>query len=395
VQLLILLGSVFSVQGQLDPERRRLPQLGYNQALEGRSPIAAYGFFYYNQPGFYETNLTLRAAIAPVYLDAELGFAHLLSPRTDFAVGVSGGGFARSYDEIRLGELKREESFVGHGGGLNSSIYHLFNPGDMIPLYGVLRGAVGRDFYERDSKTDDNFVVPANVTSANVLAGFRYGGKEPTLTASLAMELSVWYEGEFRFQSQTYGYSDRDIEPNTHSFWTRALLAYVFDTLRHRWEVSLTAGTTIHPDRFSAYRLGGVLPFASEFPLNLPGYYYRELSAQQFALLNAQYSVPIDSRERFQITGFAATGPVDYLSGFEQPGHWHSGVGGGITYRSTSGPWLVTLMYGHAFDAIRSDGRGANQVGILLQYDFEASSKWFDPGVSPYRSRGLERLFRN
>ena len=61
--------------GQLDPEKRRLIQLGYNQPLEGSAPIAAYGFFYYNRPGFINTNLTLRTALAPIYMDSELGIS--------------------------------------------------------------------------------------------------------------------------------------------------------------------------------------------------------------------------------------------------------------------------------------------------------------------------------
>src|SRR5436189_2334563 len=78
VFLLLALGAVRTAQGQIDPERRRLLQMGFNQPIEGRGPIAAYAFFYYNQPNFLYTNLTLRAAIAPVYLDTELGFSGLL-----------------------------------------------------------------------------------------------------------------------------------------------------------------------------------------------------------------------------------------------------------------------------------------------------------------------------
>src|SRR5437899_7955104 len=88
--LCICLGMPFLVSAQLDPEYRRLLQLGYNQPLEGKGPIAAYGFFYYNNPHFYATNLTLRAAVAPVYLDSELGFKGLLGPNTDVGIGVAG-----------------------------------------------------------------------------------------------------------------------------------------------------------------------------------------------------------------------------------------------------------------------------------------------------------------
>ena len=75
---------------------------------------------------------------------------------------------------------------------------------------------------------------------------------------------------------------------------------------------------------------------------------------------------------RLEILG--ATGLVDYATGLEQAGDWHSGLGGGITYISPTGSWLFSLLYGHGFDALRSHGRGADQVAFLFQYDFEAKA---------------------
>src|SRR5947199_10858371 len=100
--------SVFKLHAQIDPETRRLLQIGYNQPLEGQGPIAGYGFYLYNEPHFWATNLTLRAAVAPVYLDIELGFNNLLGPKTDLAIGLAGGGFAKSYSEIPKGVFHKE-----------------------------------------------------------------------------------------------------------------------------------------------------------------------------------------------------------------------------------------------------------------------------------------------
>ena len=99
--LWLLLLTPYFVFAQLDPVRRDLLQLGYNQPLEGHAPFAGYAFFYHNQPDFLRTNLTLRLAVAPVYLDSELGFVGGLGPNTDLGVGVAGGGFSDNYYEIR------------------------------------------------------------------------------------------------------------------------------------------------------------------------------------------------------------------------------------------------------------------------------------------------------
>ena len=59
------------------------------------------------------------------------------------------------------------------------------------------------------------------------------------------------------------------------------MLAYTLPELKHSFYVSVTAGTSVHADRFSAYRLGSLLPLVAEFPSPLPGYYYQEISAQE------------------------------------------------------------------------------------------------------------------
>ena len=157
---LICLGASDRARAQLDPEKRRLFQFGYDQPLQGRGPLSGYAFYYYNEPGFIRTNLTLRLALAPVYVDSELGIRHALGPNTDLAVGLAGGGFADSYSEIRTGRLFRDESFTGHGGEGAVSIYHRFNPDETIPLTGILRSSVHYTLYDRDDETAPGFTLP-------------------------------------------------------------------------------------------------------------------------------------------------------------------------------------------------------------------------------------------
>lgn len=395
---LLSLSGNWNVRAQIDPEKRQLVHLGYNLPLQGKGPMAVYGFYYRNQPNFLDrTNLTLRLAIAPLYVDSELGFAGLLGPNTDLAFGLAGGGYADSYVEVRRGKYLREESYDGHGAEASVSVYHRFNPDAQIPLNGVFRLAARTHWFDDTSKTDPAFVVPDDFQSLYLRTGVRFGGREPSMTAPLAMELSGWYEGHFRTGSGKYGFAgDREIATHTHLFWSRALLKYTMPESNHFFDVGLTMGIAANPDRLSAFRMGGYLPFISEFPLNIPGYYYQEISATRFALLNALYSFPVDPGKHWRVDVFGATGAVDYLTPLAQPGYWHSGVGGGITYTSPRNSWFVSVFYGHGFDAIRTDGRGADQVGLVFQYDFEArkNGQRFRPNVNPYGSRGGERIFR-
>ena len=391
--LVLFLGAClhpFCALAQIDPVKRDLIQLGYNAAFEGHAPLSLYAFYYRNQPGFLRTNLTLRTALAPTYLDAELGLSHALGEHTDLGFGFAGGGFADSYTEVRQGKYLPEESFTGYGGEVSASLYHLFNPAGMIPLNALLRGIAHYSTYDRGSDTANNFRVPDDLGTFSVRTGLRWGGREPTLFPALAMELSLWYEGQFRSDSEVYGFGDRKIQAHSHLFWAEAFLAYEMPELKHSFSVSLTAGTSADADRFSAYRLGSLLPLASEFPLSLPGYYYQELSAKQFVLLGGNYILPLEDKQRWNVVATAATAAVDYLAGFEQPGHWHSGVGAGILYKTPS--CKILLNYGYGVDAMRSHGRGANSIGILLQLDWgQAKGALFNP-AEPGHWRGLQEI---
>jgi hypothetical protein len=379
---------------QIDPVKRDLIQLGYNQAVEGQSPVAGYAFYYHNQPDFLRTNLTLRLALAPVYLDSELGFIHGLGPQTDLAIGAAGGGFADSYNEIRGGQFIKDESFEGHGGELSGSIYHLFNPDDLIPLNYVLHGAAHYSTFNPNDSTAENFQVPDDGMDFSVRTGLRFGGIEPTLFPDLAMELAVWYQGEFRPEPRRYGFNgDRQIVSNTHQFWGSAALSYTFPESKQNIFARLIAGTSVDADRLSAYRLGGFLPLVAEYPLSLPGYFFQELSARQFALLNASYLVPITRNQQWSLEVNAATAVVDYLPGTAQPGNWLNGVGAGIMYRSPSDKFKIIASYAYGINAIRSDGRGANSVSILLQIDLEkAVSSGFHPAALGHWN-GWQHLF--
>lgn len=357
---------------QIDPEPRQLLQLGVNQSLHNDGPIGAYAFYYWNMPDVPATNATLRLAIAPVYADAELGFKGLLGENTDLAVGVFGGGFYNSYDEVRQGNYYRDESFDGHGGGIALSLYHNFNPGATVPLNGIVRASMNYHVFSDTSDTADNFSLPENQPFYTLHTGLRWGGKEPLLTPRLAAELSVWYDLQYRPDSGSYGFNggDRVLNSTSHRFLGSALLIYTMPRSDHYLALGLMGGAVIHADRFSAYRLGGALPFTSEFPLFLPGYFYEELSAENFGLLYGLYAIPLGRSKSWSIFAGGATAVVDYLDGTEQSGNWNSGVTGGLSYKSKNRRLQAVVASGYGIDAIRSDGRGGYSACILLQYNF-------------------------
>ena len=384
-----------SALAQIDPVRRDLIQFGYNQPLEGKAPLAAYAFYYHNQPDFIHTNMTLRVALAPVYLDSELGFVHGLGPQTDFAIGLAGGGFADSYNEFDAGKWNEQESFDGHGAELNASIYHLFNPQDQIPLNFVLHGAAHYTVYEQNDDTAPSFHPPDDGGIFSLRTGLRYGGVEPTLFPDLAMELAVWSESQYRTDYGDYGYANNPFYAHefTQLFWASAALDYTLPKSHQSFAVRVIGGTSIDVDRLSAYRLGGYLPLVAEYPLSLPGYFFQEFTAKQFVLINASYTVPITPDERWGLLFNGATAGMDYVTGAGEPGNWVSGVGAGIMFRSHDDRFKVIVGYAYGIDAIRDENRGASSISVLLQFDLgKTIRKDFDP-AEPGRWRGWGWIF--
>ena len=361
--------------GQVDPKSRNQIQLGYDAPLQDRGPQAIYAYYYLNVPEFRRTNMALRLAIAPVYLDGELGIREVL-PNTDIGIGIAGGLFGDYYYEVRQGHYFRSQSFDGHGGGTSLSIYHLLNPDRRVPLNLIARGGFRFSTYQQNNDTADDFQVPDDRLGLYTRAGLRFGGKEPGLYPDLAMEMSVWFERNWRTESDFYGFNnDRKINSAINLYWLYAGLNYAWTNTGHKMHLGVTAGGSDQTDRFSAWRIGGVLPLVAEFPLILPGYYFQEISAERFVHMQASYGFALDEMNRWWLRVEGASAAVDYLAGFEQDGRWHTGAGGAILYAARGGVMKVALRYGYGFNALRDGEEGAHSVGILFQYDFEAYRK--------------------
>jgi hypothetical protein len=190
------------------------------------------------------------------------------------------------------------------------------------------------------------------------------GDRPKSLYADLAMEVSVWFERQWRFDGGPYGFSgDRRVQPATDLYWLYAGLSYAWTNTGNQFTFALTAGGSDDADRFSAWRLGGVLPLAAELPLTLPGYYYQEISARGFVHLSADH--------RWQLRLGVASAYVDYLPRFELPSHRQTGVGPGLSFTSRSGVWRIVMRYGYGIIALRDGEQGAHSVGVLFQYDFD------------------------
>jgi hypothetical protein len=382
VGLALLPLATFKAQAQIDPAPRQILHAGVNAPVASQGPMGAYLFYYWNMANVPTTNTFLRLAIAPVYVDGEMGFKGLLGENTDLAVGANGGLYAESYQEVDGGNWKKDQSFNGNAAGLSSSIYHRFNPDQQIPLTGVLRGSANYEMFDATDNTGEkpgnHFKLPDNQTFYTLRTGFRWGGKEPYLAPTLGMEVSGWYECEYRPNSGAYGYPvggtyDHTLESVVHRFFGRAQINYTTLDSKNYIVAGIQGGTSINADRLGGYRLGGVLPYTKEFPLTIPGYFYQEISADTFGLLYGTYAIPFGAEKRWYFINMAALAVVKYIDGTGQSGAVNSGVGTGLGYISESKRWKILSIFGYGINAKRGDDRGGFSLGCAFQYNFGAT----------------------
>src|SRR5258708_6606522 len=118
--------AVAPVRAQIDGAHRFQLEGGYEQGFGQPGPKSPYFFAYLNRPNVLGSSETLRLAVAPVYVDAELGLRNAFGPYADAGIGFSGGGYAFGQTEVFRGDEKRGESFIGHGGGPSFTAYPRF-----------------------------------------------------------------------------------------------------------------------------------------------------------------------------------------------------------------------------------------------------------------------------
>ena len=374
---------------QIDGARRFQLEGGYEQGVANPGPSGPYAFLYYNRPGVVGSSSTLRVALAPVYADVELGLRAAAGPGNDAGLGFSGGGYAFGQTVVDRGDERRGESFMGHGGGPSLSFYPALGKLGPAPLNGVLRVSGSYANYERNSDTRPGFRLPTDTWTGAARAGLRWGGQEPGLDRSPAMEISGWWESRLREHGGVYGLGDRTAERRTDLFWTRVLIAYALKCgVILRGGASAGAGEGV--DRFSAYQLGGLLTMNSEFPLILPGYFSQEIAARRYAQAWTRVGLPLDGARRLVLNLFAAGASVATVPGADAGGPRHVGVGAGLEFVPARGALRTQLDYGYSPTAARGGGRGGHAVALSVEINFASPAP--RAGRPPDSQQGLRWL---
>jgi hypothetical protein len=369
--VLLLVLAAAPAHAQRDPEPRAYVEVGTEVPLQGNAPLTGYAFFLWNRPHFPEPDQYLRVVVAPTYLLTELLQDHWPYGRHAVSVGLNGGGLRFSHEEFRHGSYKEEESFWGHGGELPLSYYAGTKLFDVLPLEGQVRVTPAFVVYQQSFNTADRFELPPDTGLFTGRVGLRLGGVPPELLPEVALEASAWYEATYRTAAGTFGFPERPerLESLTQRAWGRGA-AVITPAEGHTVEVLVTAGLSHDADLLSSYRLGSSLPFRSEFPLILRGYFVEEVFAKRFWLVNASYRFPAwpgARHVRFRIGGDIAG--VDYVDGHRLPREHLRGVGADLSVTVTPRVTMV-VGYGYGLDAPRNGSFGGHEAHALIELKF-------------------------
>jgi hypothetical protein len=366
-----LLGIAATASAQVDPEPRANLELGAAGPLRGDGPIAGYAFFLWNRPHFMDEDWYLRVILAPTYARTELVFDRWPWDGHAIGVGLAGGFFAYNVDEFRQGSHIQQESFWGHGAELPLAYYPRVMIADVLPIEGQIQLRPQYVVYQRNGDTSGHFRLPEDTPIGNARVGVRLGGVPPELFPELALELSLWYEASYRQNAAPYGFVDRPepLEHFTDRAWARAG-GIVRLPAGHSLQAFVTAGTAEHTDALSSFRLGSALPFRSEFPLLLHGYYLDEVFARRFVLVNLAWRFPLwpgFDRVKLQLAYDYAR--VEYAAGRELPHDGLRGAGGDVIITLTR--WASLMVgYGYGWDAPRGNDFGGHEAHTMLEVKF-------------------------
>jgi len=140
------------VRAQIDPEPRKIVQIGYNQPLEGRGPAGGLRLPLLEHPGLPVTNRTLRLRSRRLTSTANSVSASASASRRTSRWASRAAASRIPSARCAAEKFIQGESFAGHGGEGSVSIYHRVNPSQEIPLNLILRGVVRYSAYVHEGR---------------------------------------------------------------------------------------------------------------------------------------------------------------------------------------------------------------------------------------------------
>ncbi|HVM59555.1 MAG TPA: hypothetical protein VMV72_01710 [Verrucomicrobiae bacterium] len=353
---------------QVDIESRRalLAETGF--ALKGNEQPSGFGYFWFNQNHCPWTNTALRVLFSAVYADTELSWFVGGNTNVTVGAGLGGGLFIDSVTPYRNGDQLGSVQFYGDRAVARVFVNDTIPNPSPLPLNLRATYSVTGSFFRDTDRTSD-FTLPTDFLTQTLLAEFRYGGVEPSLTGRRAAELYAAADANYRSDFEAFG-PDGALLP-AHSEYQRLYgsLTAKFPVQQTTFYARVAGGYGHDLDEISSYKIGGNLLGVEPFTVTVHGYFTREFLADDFGVANTEIRQQLTDWHAITLHlygDWAIYKPVP-----PNPPDWHNilGVGTGLSFRAIwDTDWL--LSYGYGINAVRDGHNGGHEVGLALQKRF-------------------------
>jgi hypothetical protein len=341
---------------------------GFSAPLDdGRGYPTGYGYFFWKRKGWPAPSSDFKLGFAGVAGDAELTFRSLITDQTDFGCGlfynVIGGFEEYERGQIDIGNRMDHANVAGR-------IFvqqHLMKGFAEI---GQLRGTYecGYTDYSRHDDTAPTFTIARDGIFHSLKLNAGTGNLKKSNFAPKGWEFNVGGEATFRDNWKRWGPVNLWDSP---SHYQKFQLdgTYVASIVKNQKLIAkFTGGVGNNTDRLSANKLGGALTGLPN-SLVLHGFYAREILAEDFALLNLDYVLPLLQEQQLALH-FYGDGAFTKRSDIpDNSVHGWVGVGSGVSFRGFwDTDWLAG--YGYGANAQRGSDHGGHEVFVQMSKKF-------------------------
>jgi hypothetical protein len=375
--LAVMLSASTQLVAQVDVEHRRMLTLQTTFPLvDGEQQIGGFFYYWFNENNYPWDSTALRVIYGGVFGDAELSYFLPSQPETAIGVGAGGGAFLDSVIPYKDGERLSSQQFWGDNAHVRAFVNRELTKipiGDLgeLPINVRATYGVSGSFF-RETDNTRQFTIPDDFLTQTVSVEFRAGGIEPGLTAVRGAEIYAAAEAGYRTGFDAFG-------PDSGLFPAQSMYQKLYGSIGGKIPIKNTilmlragGGYGNDLDELSAYMIGGQLVSADAWSLPLHGYYTRELFADDFGLVNIQYSIPVCDRYKMALHLYADYGVVheiDVTTGREDDWNDYTGAGCGVSFRAFWGVHTL-IQYGYGFDAVRNGETGGHEIGLAFEKKF-------------------------
>lgn len=334
---------------------------------DGRGYPLGYGYFIWKRSAWPCPTADFRLVFAGVAGDIELTMRGLISENTDLGFGGAWQTMGR-FEEYDRGQLR-----LGNRMGLERYSGRIFVQQHLVANYteiAKVRAAYefGHEGYYHHNDTAPTFQIATSGMFQTATLNAGTGKLNRSNFSPSGWDFNVGFEATFRDDWQAWGPPNRWDSPSRFQKFSLDG-TYVLDSFEEQKLVTkFSGGVGNGVDRLAASKLGGAL---TGWPnaLVMHGYYTREIFAEDYALLNLDYVLPIHEEQELALHFYGDAAMTKRSDIPDRAIHLWSGVGTGVSVKGWwETQWL--LGYGYGINAQRGNDNGGHEVFAQMSKQF-------------------------